>query len=205
MKSAPEASSRQRIIVASVDLFAARGFAGTSMRQIAEAVGMRASSLYNHFPGKEAIFSEIIETYGPASSASWLTSPAYKALKAEPATFMKTFAADLLDQWCDPREQKFMELLSLERSRLTGERAHFNETWFEREAGAMADYFRGFALGGTIRVADPRETSRLFVAGLTLIRMEHFLTRPEPSPRDTVRQALDRFLANFIDLITPKA
>ena len=57
MKAAPEASTRDRILEAALDLFSRQGFAASSMRQIAAEVGMRASSLYNHFPGKDAIFS----------------------------------------------------------------------------------------------------------------------------------------------------
>ena len=36
-------------------LFAARGFHGTSMRDIGDAVGMRRGSLYSHFESKEEI------------------------------------------------------------------------------------------------------------------------------------------------------
>lgn len=195
------ATTRERILEAALDLFARQGFAGTSMRQIAQQVGMRASSLYNHFPGKEAIFGGLIESFGPASSAERLASPAYRALKDDPRALCRRYAADLLDQWCDPREQQFMELLSSERDRLADERAHFVETLFAREAGAMADYFRGFALAGTIRAPDPRECARLLMAGLTFLRMEHFLMRAQPSPRAEVTQAIERLLANIFALL----
>ena len=60
-----EASSRNRILDAALQLFATHGYAGASMRQIAAAVGMKAPSLYNHFSGKAAILSALSAGMGP--------------------------------------------------------------------------------------------------------------------------------------------
>jgi AcrR family transcriptional regulator len=45
------ADTRSRILEAAIILFAGRGYAGTSMRDIARRVGVKAASLYVHFPG----------------------------------------------------------------------------------------------------------------------------------------------------------
>ena len=42
-------------------LFADNGYAGTSMDDIAKAVGIRKASLYSHFDGKESIFSVLFD------------------------------------------------------------------------------------------------------------------------------------------------
>lgn len=49
------------IISTSLQLFAKYGYAATSMRNIADAVGIRAASLYNHFGSKEDILWDITE------------------------------------------------------------------------------------------------------------------------------------------------
>jgi AcrR family transcriptional regulator len=41
--------TREDILSAALDLFAEQGFAGTSVRQIAQAVGVAESALYYHF------------------------------------------------------------------------------------------------------------------------------------------------------------
>jgi AcrR family transcriptional regulator len=51
----------QRILDAAEDLFAGRGYAGTTMRDVAAAVGLRTPSLYNHFPSKEALYAAVLE------------------------------------------------------------------------------------------------------------------------------------------------
>jgi len=52
--------TRQVIMEASYDLFIEHGYAATSMRQIAKRAGLALGGIYNHFPNKEAIFSELI-------------------------------------------------------------------------------------------------------------------------------------------------
>jgi AcrR family transcriptional regulator len=45
---------------AALTLFAERGYHGTSMRDIAEAIGLRAPALYNHVGSKQEILKEIV-------------------------------------------------------------------------------------------------------------------------------------------------
>jgi AcrR family transcriptional regulator len=49
-----------RILDAAESLFAAHGFAGTSVRDIANAVGLNPASLYNHFANKEALYEAVL-------------------------------------------------------------------------------------------------------------------------------------------------
>ena len=52
---------REELMTRAAELIAARGFDGTSMRDIASAVGMLPGSLYYHFPSKEELLREIHE------------------------------------------------------------------------------------------------------------------------------------------------
>lgn len=52
-------SRRQRILEAAAELFRDRGYAGTSMRDLAQAVDLQASSLYNHIKSKQDLLREI--------------------------------------------------------------------------------------------------------------------------------------------------
>jgi AcrR family transcriptional regulator len=52
--------TRQAIIESAYNLFLKQGYAATSMRQIAKGSGLALGGIYNHFPRKETIFSELI-------------------------------------------------------------------------------------------------------------------------------------------------
>ena len=53
-------STKQAILDVSLDLFSANGFEATSIGQIADAVGIRKSSLYSHFESKQEILDTLI-------------------------------------------------------------------------------------------------------------------------------------------------
>lgn len=55
-------STKERILLAAVMLFAERGYAAVSVRDIADRVSIKPASLYNHFESKEVLFDTIIET-----------------------------------------------------------------------------------------------------------------------------------------------
>jgi TetR/AcrR family transcriptional regulator, cholesterol catabolism regulator len=54
---------RQKVLDAAARLFREKGYAGTTMRDVAERCGIRAASLYYHFPSKDEILAEVFD-YG---------------------------------------------------------------------------------------------------------------------------------------------
>lgn len=53
-------TTKERIIKEALDLFSVKGFKGTSVKNIADAVGIKDSSLYKHFKSKQEIFDTIV-------------------------------------------------------------------------------------------------------------------------------------------------
>ncbi len=51
----------ERILDAAEDIFAQKGYAATSLGDVADAVGIRSPSLYNHFKNKEALYLAVLE------------------------------------------------------------------------------------------------------------------------------------------------
>jgi AcrR family transcriptional regulator len=56
------AKPRENILDVATQLFSESGYAGTTMREIANAVGVLPGSLYAHIDGKETLLFEIVET-----------------------------------------------------------------------------------------------------------------------------------------------
>jgi AcrR family transcriptional regulator len=54
-------STRDRIMEAAIDLFTEQGFDKTSLREVAERVGVTKAALYYHFRSKEDLLSSLIE------------------------------------------------------------------------------------------------------------------------------------------------
>lgn len=52
-------TTKEKILFATIDLFAEKGYGNVSMREIANKVGIKASSLYKHYESKEALLESI--------------------------------------------------------------------------------------------------------------------------------------------------
>lgn len=52
---------RDSIVDEATRLFAERGYAGASMADLAERVGLRKASLFHHFPSKELLYAAVLE------------------------------------------------------------------------------------------------------------------------------------------------
>ena len=55
------ASRREQILEAAMELFSGKGYHATSMRDIAERLGIQAGSLYVHISGKEELLYDIVD------------------------------------------------------------------------------------------------------------------------------------------------
>ena len=53
--------TKDKILESALTLFAANGYDGTSVEEIAQSVGIKAPSLYKHFKGKEDILNMLID------------------------------------------------------------------------------------------------------------------------------------------------
>ncbi len=53
---------KEEIIGIAAEMFAVRGYNGTSLRDIAERAGLTKAALYYHFPDKEQIFEVVVMT-----------------------------------------------------------------------------------------------------------------------------------------------
>ena len=53
-------NTKQKILDSALDLFSEQGYMAVSVRDIASKVGIKASSLYNHFENKQNIFNELV-------------------------------------------------------------------------------------------------------------------------------------------------
>ncbi|MBM3152238.1 MAG: TetR/AcrR family transcriptional regulator, partial [Chloroflexi bacterium] len=101
--------TRQAVMQAAYELFLERGFAATSMRQIAERAGLAVGGIYNHFPNKEAIFGELVLDRHPYRQVLpiLLKTPA-----GDPESFVRQAAQAMVDEL--GRRPDFIKLMLIE-------------------------------------------------------------------------------------------
>lgn len=61
----PDPGSRERVLAAALELIGRDGLARLSMDEVAVAAGLSRASLYRMFPGKPALFREVVRVFSP--------------------------------------------------------------------------------------------------------------------------------------------
>ena len=54
-------STAERVLDAAEDLFAEKGYEATSLGEVADRVGIRSPSIYNHYKNKEALYFAVLD------------------------------------------------------------------------------------------------------------------------------------------------
>jgi TetR/AcrR family transcriptional regulator len=118
----PGAERREQILEAAAALFARRGFAGTTTREIAAAVGVSETLLFRHFPTKEQLYRAILESRVPAAGLErWFAKLRRIADTRDDEALFSTIATDILRSYHDQLTYHRLVLFaSLEENELAG-------------------------------------------------------------------------------------
>lgn len=95
MKNDSGANSRERILAAATQIAQAHGYGGLNFRDLAEAVGIRAASIYHHFENKADLGAAVARRYWEDCAASLAGSAEpIDCLRRYPETFRKALKND---------------------------------------------------------------------------------------------------------------
>lgn len=111
--------TRQAILDAALALFAEKGYFGTSLRDVARAVGVRESALYHYFPGKEALFEAILAAESAVKNER--LSAILEGPVADGRLVLLQLAEFMLDRFLVPRQQQVFRILMSDGMRLARE------------------------------------------------------------------------------------
>jgi AcrR family transcriptional regulator len=89
----PTADTRQRILDIATELFREHGYAGTSIRDIAETLGMTKAALYYHFSCKDDVLDALVAPTVTAIEA--FIDGAEKSPGTDPADLLRQFVVIL--------------------------------------------------------------------------------------------------------------
>lgn len=92
-----------KAIDGAVDCFWARGYEATSVRDLAEHMGIGSASLYNAYGGKRALFVKALERYADRSSRERI---ARLEASGRPKQAIETFLAETIEKSLNDRARK---------------------------------------------------------------------------------------------------
>lgn len=171
--------TRGALLDAALERFSRDGFRGTSIRDLAAAVGIRESSVYKHFSSKQAIFDALIERaderlseaaaglgalFGSGSEAA----EAYRGV-SEPE--LSAIARGMFDFVLhDPQFAMLRRMLAIEQYRDRDVAARYRDYFMGRPLDFQTDLFRALLSLGEFRDGlDPEQVALAFFGPIHLL------------------------------------
>lgn len=202
-----EKGTKEKIFDAAVDLFAERGYDGVSIRDIAKAVGIRESSVYKHYSGKDEILDAIFEYLKSRLYAPPAPGMSMDAL-SDRMSFEQVLEAGFMSlkgMASDPTMVRVVRIVTIELHHNAKIRKFFLDEMFERPVNENELVFRRLMDQKKIRPVDPRALAMAYFAFSVYMHFETFLLRYEDGiDLDRINRKSRAQMALFVEMLRPE-
>lgn len=196
--NADAAVTRARILDAALELFADRGFYGTSMRQIAAAAGLTSGALYHHFESKEAILWGVLNDVmgrgqGVLKIGEMLGQPGQRpALRP----LLTRFCQAVLEVFQLPFHKKIFRVLMGDGMRLVQEGVMPSDMLVNMPRMLIGGIFATLMDEGIIRRVDPEYLAMALMGPMVMYRQFKMVWG---LPNNTSVMDIDTFIRHHVD------
>ena len=196
-------NTRERIVDEALTLFSIRGFKGTSVKNIADAVVIKDSSIYKHYKSKQEIFDAIVEQMRkrmaemsvalgiPQDVDESSVASVYGSLSLPELQEMsrKVFLFYLKDEFVS----RFWRLAQIEQYQNTEIYEIYRSIFFEQSIQYQTELFAEMIRQGSFKKADPEVVAVNFYAPIYFLLCKYQGQGEEEKALDM----LDKQVAEF--------
>lgn len=173
-------TTKERITEAALILFSEKSYKGTSVKNIADAVGIKDASLYNHFKGKQEIFDSIVALVNEhiSSLSEQLELPKCEESNASSHEFLKRLDLEHFKELSkkvfifyltDPYISKFWRVANMEQYQNEQIYGMFRKIFIDDAINYQTQLFETLMNMGVFRRNDPRVTAINFYSPIFML------------------------------------
>lgn len=169
--------TKESILVNALEMFAQTGYNTVSIRDIANTVGIKESSIYYHFKNKQDILDSIVDRYELhiKELTDILNTAVINMDSNEPLTFqpMKDYFFEkyLFDPFCN----QVMRLMTIEQFHNKTMQALYNRYLFELPEKIQMETFRMLSRNGIMSEDESVRISKMFFSVMTTLTFRYLL------------------------------
>lgn len=170
--------TKKIILKKALELFSESGYDSVSVGEIARAVGIKAPSLYNHFPSKQAIFDAIVEETSKEFEKNTDEIAIHVQNSArDVAVFSQITEDDLVEKvhqifnisLHDENIALFRKMMTIEQFRSDELSKLYSERYVERIVAYHAGIFKSLIAAGELKKEDPYTLAMMYVAPIIML------------------------------------
>jgi AcrR family transcriptional regulator len=193
--------TKEKILDTAIDLFSQKGFNEVSVRDITRAVGIKESSLYNHFTSKQQILDEIFQYL--SSQYEGMTVSEEEAVshieKMSPEEFMEMCLMNFQMYLGNPKLMKIWRIISIERFRNEKANSFFKNHLIDYPLIYQSKVFDTMIKRGLIGSFNPDVLARAFYSFILFIYLRYFEDGGTENPQENPEiQAMVRAHMDFL-------
>lgn len=198
--------TKEKILVAALELFARNGYEAVSVREIAEVLHITKGALYRHYKNKRDIFDSIVDRMMQmdAQRARDYRMPEeqYDSLpdSYETTTLedIQTFTIEQLKFWTEDNfASKFRKMLTLEQYRNEEMAELYNRCIVSGPVAYMEDLFRVLIRKGELEGDDPGQLAVEYYAPLFLLIHMFDKNRDAENDAAILRNHTEHFMKRY--------
>lgn len=198
-------TTKDKIWQAALDLFATHGYDGVSVKAIAQAVGIKDASLYNHYRSKQDIFDTILERAAEQiteASRKYSFVPdgeAWKNYEHITVDELTQISLDLFNFYLqDPFVSKFRKLLVREKYSNNQVSALYEDIFIDQVLVYQTQIFTAFIQLNNFIEANPSTIALHFYSPIFLLLHRYDTSDEIPDQIEIIiRDHIQQFIKNY--------
>lgn len=165
--------TKKRIFDVALQLFSEQGYNGISVRTIVKKVGIKESSLYHHYSGKEALLQAIFAQMDAELSDRELPDTVLENLVQQHSVeeLLLLLLQRFIEHWQDPRKEQMWFVVSMEQYRRK-EAADIILKETDRSLANLTKVFQHLIEAGKIPNRDPEMLAIEYGYGTRALHLE---------------------------------
>ncbi|GAB2712904.1 TetR/AcrR family transcriptional regulator [Nocardia thraciensis] len=193
----PPGKSGDELLAVAREVFLERGFAGSTMDEIASRAGISKASLYREHPSKTELFTAVVEHWTSAGRHAMGPALAKLEVAEDIRAGLLAWARALRAGVLAPPVVEMRRLVTAEAARRPEVGAAYLRQSWVRNVGDLAATLRTLDARGMLRIPDPETAAEQLTWLVVGAPLNARMLDATATPGDTVDAAIDVFLAAY--------
>ena len=202
--SSKGSKTKDKILSTALKLFSSKGYKATTVRDIAGAMGVKQSALYNHFKSKDEILETLISNLTTSDIVTLFDHRESTEVQKQGKALLAGIATTFKLLSFDKKNEALYKLLMQEIFRNERIREIYNEHFYQENVKKLSGLFFEMMQDELIKSSDPLLLANEFFSPLFFYQMQVTLLKLDKKSTSSVVSMFEKHVDLFWDNIKIK-